>query len=65
MRAGLRPTKADVKRLIAQGGLSLNGVQVTSEERAKQPLTDSDLMHSKYLVIKVGKKSFALVEIER
>jgi tyrosyl-tRNA synthetase len=60
VRAGLRPTKADVKRLIAQGGLSINGMQVQSEEKAKER---PEMMHGKYIVIKVGKKSFSLVEV--
>jgi tyrosyl-tRNA synthetase len=60
VKAGLRPTKADVKRLISQGGLSINGAQVSSEEKAKER---PELMHGKYVVIKVGKKSFSLVEI--
>ena len=42
----------------------MNGVQILNEERAKQPLGIPDLMHGKYIVIKVGKKSFALVEID-
>ena len=56
----MRPTKADVKRLIAQGGLSINGVPVQSEEKAKEK---PEVMHAKYIVIKVGKKSFSLVEV--
>lgn len=61
MKAGLRPTKADVKRLVAQGGLAVNGTVVTEEARLRQPVTENDLLHGKYLVLKVGKKSFALV----
>lgn len=64
VKAGLRPNKADVRRLVQQGGLSLNGEAVTSDERSRQPLGNDDLRHGKYLVIRVGKKSFALVEIE-
>jgi tyrosyl-tRNA synthetase len=63
VRCGLRPTKADVKRLVLQGGLTLNGVSVTTEEKAKQKIEPSDILHEKYIVLKVGKKSFSLVQI--
>jgi tyrosyl-tRNA synthetase len=59
----LRPTKADVKRLVGQGGLSVNGLVVTSEEIVKTQLTEADFIYGKYIILKTGKKSFALVEI--
>ncbi|TNV78816.1 hypothetical protein FGO68_gene1674 [Halteria grandinella] len=63
VQAKLRGTKAEVKRLVQQGGLSVNGEIISSDERIKSGLTEADMLHGKYIVVKVGKKSFALVEV--
>ena len=57
--SGLRTTKADARRLINQGGLKLNGHNF-SEIR---PMTTDDLLFGKYLVLKAGKKRFAIIEL--
>lgn len=62
VKCGLRKTKADVRRLVAQNGLAVNGITITSEEEViKVTGVHDHLLHNKYLVLKVGKKSFALV----
>jgi tyrosyl-tRNA synthetase len=60
---GLRKTKADVRRLIQQGGVSVNGNLLADEEAIRKHMSESDLMHGKYIVIRVGKKQHALIEL--
>ena len=50
---GLRKTKADARRLIAQKGFQLN-CQVQEQDRAID--FESDLLFNKYLIVKAGKK---------
>ena len=57
--AGVFKTKSEVRRMIAQGGISLNGEKVTD---AKKLITEGDI-HKGSLVIKKGKKSFYKIEI--
>ncbi len=64
VKTGLRKTKADVRRLVAQNGLAVNGKNVTTEDEViKATGVQDNLIHNRYVVIKVGKKSFALVEV--
>ena len=49
---GLRKTKADVRRLMKQNGLTING----EIQKENKELTDSDLLYGKFLIIKCGKK---------
>jgi tyrosyl-tRNA synthetase len=45
--------------------LNVNGVSITTEEEViKATGARERLLHNKYLILKVGKKSFALVEVE-
>ena len=64
VKAGLRKTKADVRRLVPQNGLNVNGLSISTEEEViKATGAHERLLHNKFLIIKVGKKSFALVEV--
>ena len=64
VKTGLRKTKADVRRLVAQNGLHVNGQNISTEDEVIKATGVSErLLHNKYLVVKVGKKSFALIEI--
>ena len=54
------PSKAEGRRLIQQGGLSLNGEKVTDIKRA---LTSEDFKDGSALV-KRGKKNYNKIEIE-
>jgi tyrosyl-tRNA synthetase len=57
--AGLRGTKADARRLVNQGGLKVNGKQFTELRQ----ITSDDLLFDKYVVLKAGKKKFAILEL--
>ena len=57
--AGLRGTKADARRLVNQGGLKVNGKQFTELRQ----ITSDDLLFGKYIVLKAGKKKFAILEL--
>lgn len=56
--AGLAPSKAEARRLIAQGGVELDGEKVTNGDRIV--ITDP----GKEYRLKVGKKRFAVVRFE-
>lgn len=58
VKCGLRKSKSEVKRLIQLGGLQINGACINQDRK----IGDSDKIHSKYMVVKAGKKQFALVE---
>jgi tyrosyl-tRNA synthetase len=55
--SGLRKTRAEAKRNIAQGGVQVNG-QTALEDTT---LVDK-LLHGEYLLLKVGKKQIALIQ---
>jgi tyrosyl-tRNA synthetase len=52
VETGLRPTRAEAKRLIEQGGLKLNGVKVDDGAVLK----DGD-------VLQAGKRSFVRIRV--
>lgn len=57
--AGARKTRADARRVIEQGGLQVNGVT----QRDDAAVTLDMFLHGRYMVLKVGKKSFSVIEI--
>ena len=59
MQSGLRKTRGDAKRVIQQKGLQVNGQMVNQDGLVQE----SDLLHGKYLLVKVGKKNFALAQV--
>jgi tyrosyl-tRNA synthetase len=60
-RAPLFPSKGELRKLIAGGGISLNKQKV---EEPTQPITESDLIAGKFLLVQKGKKSYYLVIAE-
>ncbi len=60
MQTGLIPSKGEGKRLIQQGGLSLNGDRVDAVERC---VTESDLKDGE-IIVRKGKKSFHRIIVE-
>ncbi len=60
MQTGLIPSKGEGKRLIQQGGLSLNGDRVDTVERC---VTESDLKDGE-IIVRKGKKSFHRIIVE-
>ena len=59
INAGVFETKSEVRRIIAQGGISLNGEKVTDPKRI---IAEGDITEGS-LTIKKGKKSFYKIEI--
>ncbi len=53
------PSKAEVRRLIKSGGLSVNRQRITSPDHRIYP---SDLIHQKFLIGRKGKKNYFLLE---
>jgi tyrosyl-tRNA synthetase len=54
------PSKSAARRAIAEGGAYLNNRKVTSEEAAP---TAADLLHGRYLILRVGKRTVGAVEV--
>jgi len=59
-RAGLTATNSDARRLIEQGGLTLNGEKVTD---AKRVVTQDDL-EGGYILLRKGKKVYHKITAE-
>lgn len=60
-QAGLSPSKTAARTAIDQGGASINGEKVS---QADVPVEASRLLHGRYLVLRRGKKEFALASFE-
>ncbi len=58
VEAGAFPSKAEVRRLIKSGGLSLNQQKIASAEHVVRP---SDLLHNRFIVGRKGKKNYFLI----
>jgi len=58
--SGACESKGEAKRLIKQGGVTLNDVKIT-DEGAK--IERELLLHGKYIFARLGKKKFHLIEI--
>lgn len=56
---GLSASKGAARRTIAEGGVSVNNVKITTDEWAPQP---SDFLHGKWLVLRRGKRNVAGIE---
>ncbi|ANI39969.1 tyrosine--tRNA ligase [Mycolicibacterium vaccae] len=57
--SGLCASKGAARRTIAEGGVSVNNVRVTTEDWSPQP---SDFLHGKWLVLRRGKRNIAGIE---
>ncbi|OYO15161.1 tyrosine--tRNA ligase [Enemella evansiae] len=55
-------SKGAARRAITEGGAYLNNQKVTDVE---QRVTDTDLLHGRYLVVRRGKKTVGMVEVVR
>ena len=58
--SGLCKSKGEARRLIASGGLYLNGRRVAAAEQA---VTAADAVEGRVLVLRSGKKTFCLVKL--
>eukprot|EP00743_Colponemidia_sp_Colp-15_P009665 GILK01010575.1.p1 GENE.GILK01010575.1~~GILK01010575.1.p1 ORF type:complete len:465 (+),score=60.83 GILK01010575.1:32-1396(+) len=54
-------SKNEARRLIQQGGISLNGTRIGSIEQLVQP---TDIIDNQLLVLRTGKKSFTLIRLQ-
>lgn len=58
--AGLCKSKGEARRLIANGGLYLNGRRV---EKAEETVGPADIIEDRVIVLRSGKKTFHLVKL--
>ncbi len=59
-QAGMMTSKGEAKRLVQQGGLSLNSLKVAGLERVFE---ESDLIEGRLAVLRSGKKNFFLLKV--
>jgi tyrosyl-tRNA synthetase len=59
VRTGLASSNGDARRALAQRSIYANGVQLD----ANAQLSDHELVHGRYLLVRKGKKSYHLLEI--
>ncbi len=60
VQIGAFASKGEIKKLIGNNGLSLNRKKVDDQQYAT---TAADLLHSKYLLVQKGKKTYYLIEV--
>jgi len=61
--AGLVKGSSEFKRLLAQGAIYVNNVAVPKDADGKAAPRKSDLLFGKFLVLRRGKKDYALVRV--
>jgi tyrosyl-tRNA synthetase len=59
--AGFLASKGEVRRLIRNGGLTLNGQKIVSEEYQIQ---NQDIIEDEFLLLSLGKKNKAIIQLE-
>jgi tyrosyl-tRNA synthetase len=52
------PSKGEARKMVTGGGVSINRKKINT---ADYPVSESDLLHGKYILIQKGKKSYYLV----
>jgi tyrosyl-tRNA synthetase len=52
-------SKGEAKKMIQNGGVSINRVKLDNQQHV---VSDSDLLHKKFILIQVGKKNYYLVK---
>ncbi|HNP53642.1 MAG TPA: tyrosine--tRNA ligase, partial [Ferruginibacter sp.] len=57
--SGVFPSKGEARKLIQNGGLSINRQKVTDPQ---QQLRSEALLHNKFLLVQKGKKNYYLIE---
>ncbi|MDR1552644.1 MAG: tyrosine--tRNA ligase [Prevotellaceae bacterium] len=55
----LFPSKGELRKLIAGGGLSINKQKIENAERI---ITENDLLNEKYILIQKGKKDYYIIK---
>ena len=61
----IKPSKAEVKRLIAGNALTINGQKLNAEQVVQFNLKDlKNWIADIYLIVKFGKKEFHVIELK-
>jgi len=60
VQAGLAPSKGQARRDVEAGGLYINNVRVDSPTRS---VTANDLLLGQYVLLRRGKRSYAVVRV--
>ncbi|GGS08635.1 tyrosine--tRNA ligase [Micromonospora fulviviridis] len=60
--SGLVPSMKEARRVIAEGGAYVNNVRIAEVDAT---VSQADLLHGRYLVLRRGKRNFAGVELGR
>jgi tyrosyl-tRNA synthetase len=55
--SGVVKSSSEGRRAIDQGGVSLNGVRVDGDRQ----VTAADLLHGRHVLLRKGKRTFAMV----
>jgi tyrosyl-tRNA synthetase len=55
-------SKSEARRKVAEGGAYLNNTRVTSEDAVPGP---DDLLYGRFLILRIGKRSVAAIEVVR
>ncbi|MEV0429688.1 tyrosine--tRNA ligase [Micromonospora sp. NPDC050495] len=58
--SGLVPSMKEARRVIAEGGAYVNNTRIAAVDAT---VSEADLLHGRYLVLRRGKRSFAGVEL--
>ncbi len=53
-------SKGEAKKMIQNGGVSINRIKI---ENQQEVITDSDLLHKRFILIQVGKKHYYLIKV--
>jgi tyrosyl-tRNA synthetase len=61
-QSGVVPSKAAARRAIAEGGAYVNNRKVTDPDAA---LTEQDLLHGRYVILRRGKKTVGALAVAR
>ncbi|MFC8411869.1 tyrosine--tRNA ligase [Arthrobacter sp. NPDC057259] len=59
---GLAESKSAARRTVGEGGAYVNNVKVTDPDAV---VSDAELLHGRYLLLRRGKKNLATVEVSR
>jgi tyrosyl-tRNA synthetase len=59
---GLAPSRSAARRTLKEGGAYLNNAKIADEDAVP---TEADLLHSRWLVLRRGKRNLAAVELVR
>jgi tyrosyl-tRNA synthetase len=61
--AGLVKSNSEYRRLLAQGAIYVNDVLLPKDSDLKGPIRPGDLLFGRYLVLRRGKRDYALVRV--